>query len=87
VRQRGTQLEVDVSTHRDGVADRHEFHDSGMAAVPRWQAHRIAAGHILCDWASGSSSCVRQRRVASANRRCRFSSLIAVGMSCGRGPS
>jgi len=51
VRQRGTQLEVDVSTHRDGVADRHEFHDSGIVVraeqdtngdglIDQWQRFR-----------------------------------------------
>jgi hypothetical protein len=30
VRQRGAQMTVDLSTHRDGVADRHEFHDGAV---------------------------------------------------------
>ena len=29
VTQRGTQMRVDVATRRDGVADRHEFHENG----------------------------------------------------------
>jgi hypothetical protein len=28
--QSGTQMRVDIATRRDGIADRHEFHDNGV---------------------------------------------------------
>ena len=31
VTQSGDQMRVDISTHRDGIADRHEFHEKGVA--------------------------------------------------------
>jgi hypothetical protein len=31
VTQKGEQMRVDISTRRDGVADRHEFHERGVA--------------------------------------------------------
>ena len=30
VAQTGDQMRVDTSTHRDGIADRHEFHENGV---------------------------------------------------------